>query len=141
MNVVVFGPGMELRPIPQFALRPVPDENLTDLESAVRRIFPDVTILGIPWVNPHGVGKAKSDVVAFLESPSQLFRALVVAFNPGGQLAADRALIASSNSSVPALQEAQQWVKGRMKGQPIADRVVWIVVTEDLEQAIRSALS
>ncbi len=132
MNLIVFGPGMEDRPLPDWAFLPIPYESLTALEVLVQRIGQeiyhnnDINILGLPWVNPRGRGKAYASVNDYLNDPVLLRRALELAFiAPRATYLANRAVITSDPDLEEQLKLTGAWVTSHLSTAIPHHSVVW----------------
>src|SRR6266849_8801742 len=122
MNVVVFGPQMESRALPAWAMKPITLENRTPLERAVHETAiklgkAAVTIIGPPWVNPRGRSRTSASIRDYLDDPLTLMRALTVAFTaPRAQCTADATIVAGGTEFEKELVEARTWVTARIHG-------------------------
>ena len=131
MNIIVIGPQMEERPLPDYSLRPVPKQSLSAVEILVTRIGEKfcksrVIIIGLPWVNPRGRGKLTASLYDYLEDPIYLRRALEVAFiAPRATYRADGALIAADSSLEKQLNQLQNWVLSHLSPAVPSNRIVW----------------
>ncbi len=127
--MVVYGPGMEARPLPQWALRPVDDGSLTALEVAARRVGAErgspITILGPPWVNPRGRSRATASIEDYLADPLILLRALTVAFKaPRAPYLADGAVVGVPIELEKEMGEARSWVTRNARELPL-EPIAW----------------
>ena len=77
LNLVVFGPDMESRSMPTWALRPVDAGVLTGVEKLIQST--GHAIFGVPWVNPRGHGRDYASLADYLNDPVVLRRAPEVA--------------------------------------------------------------
>lgn len=130
VNIVVFGPGMEARPLPQWALRPVDDGSLTALEVAARLVGTEcgtaITILGPPWVNPRGRSRATASIEDYLADPLILLRALTVALKaPRVPHRADGAVVGVPIELEKEMGEARSWVTRHARELPL-EPIVWV---------------
>ena len=140
MNIVVLDRYIENRPLPDYALRPVPMHTNSAVEILVKRIgmeiysSPSVTIIGLPWVNPRGRGKRITSLSDYLNDPVQMRRALEVAFAaPRANCIADRAVIAVDISSQTQLRGSRDWVVSHLSSAIPQDHMVWHVFDPNLE--------
>jgi hypothetical protein len=143
VNVVVLGPGLEARPLPYWALKPVPDDRLTGFELLVRRIGEEihslspVTIVGLPWVNPRGRARVTASVSDYLNDPVSLFRALTVAFTAERGSPAEAAVVAGNASLGQQVACAKEWVEARLVVESPGKALVWVVLEPRLEKVLQ----
>ncbi len=138
MNIVVYGPGMELRDQPPWALQLVPGNHLTPMEILVQRAATEMhdrlpSILGVPWVNPRGRSKLFAHVEDYLTDPQALLVSLVVGFLGQGRHRPDVALIACDAAQEEQLGVARSWIATNLPAVISKEAVVWIVGGADLE--------
>ncbi len=143
-RIVVIAPGMEKRPLPDWALEPISDCKLTPTEHKVREIGQrnfgkeSVVIEGLPWVNPNGRGKPFASTSDYLDDPVQLLRALQVSFSAltrGAPM--NGALVAVDGSLRGELEVARDWVMPRLRSVP-DNLIVWWVFNPDVEAGLQS---
>jgi len=139
LNVVIFGPLMENRRLPDWALQPIESGSLTAVELLVRRTSieiygrSEITIVGPPWVNPRGRGKATVCVGDYLNDPLSLYRSLEVAFKaPRSNYCADVAMVVADAVLKDQLESARKWVTLRLSGSIPDERVFWWVFEPSL---------
>ena len=143
LNVVVFGPDLESRRLPDWPLKPIPNGSLTALEVLVRRVGQEVygaspvAIVGAPWVNPRGRSRATASIGDYLCDPVHLYRALTVAFS-GVHRRAQSALVAADAPLHSELTSAMAWVAPRLALGLPRDRVVWVALDPELGELFRA---
>ena len=132
MNVIVLDQYIENRPLLDYALRLVPVQTRRDVEILVERIgleiysMSSISIIGLPWVNPRGVGKRIASLSDYLDDPLHMYRALEVAFTaPRANLIADGAVIAVDIAFQAQLTEVRNWVESRLSSAVPRDCIVW----------------
>lgn len=130
---------MEDRPLPNWALRPVAASSLTALEVLVERVGREiysratVTIVGAPWVNPRGRGRANASVEDYLNDPVSLYRVLEVCFNaPRASYLAESVLVAGHANLKRQIKRARDWVEPRLNAPIPLERILWYSFACDL---------
>lgn len=148
MNLIVLGPNMEERPLPIWALRPVPNQSQSPLETLIRRIGEEVynrlpvTILGLPWVNPRGRGRLTASLIDYLDDPVYLRRALEVAFiSPRASNIADGAVVACDICFETQLLAVKDWLTPRLSRQISLGRIVWHCFDPDFATVFESEVN
>ena len=139
MNLVVVGPGLEARPLPDWRLKVVPGDRLTPFEALVQWIgqemhgTPSVAVVGLPWVNPRGRARAHASLSDYLDDPVSLLRVLVVAFTSEAGSRVEAALVGGDVTVERELALAQEWVVPRLANKLPDRRVVWASIRCRLE--------
>lgn len=129
MNLVVFGPGMETRPMPEWALRRLSLAVLTPVEELAQS--GGHAVFGVPWVNPRGRGRAVASLADLLNDPVHLRRALEVALI-APRSPADAAVVAVDADLREDLGSARDWVLPRVSARFPKNRVLWWVFDPSL---------
>ena len=124
MNLVVFGPDMESRPMPAWALRPIDSPVLTGVEQLVESA--GHAIFGVPWVSPRGHGRQYASISDYLDDPVLLWRALEVALR-APRSPVQGAVIAADGYLETLMSSARGMVDRHLSSGSSGENVVWWV--------------